>query len=336
MLDCSVLKAPADEFDLKSALQQWFTECDRSESACIEIFYNKMHILGMKICVILSQSRDISLEAFDIQTSVYSFMPHVRINNKKFVEFLWADIVDMVTALQLNFNEYIENQNGEMELSLFLTYLMASIGKWLSVKIKRKNATTDTPKYCVLSDEGYIITDPLAVTQVLDALHTIGSTMYLLAEAEPPTLSPDSIMQELTEHHRECSLDKFYEISMAVDLPPGSITQYKHRHRENFHSLTQVVYYNWPSYARKRQESMSVILESLKHTHMLPLLHEMFPDVPVLYEHTGALLRSEHDKHTFSWVVLAGTIALVTRDYRFIMGDNIASVAAVILEDSTT
>ena len=185
MLDCSVFKAPADEFDLKSALQQWFTECDRSESACIEIFYNKMHILGMKICVILSQSRDISLEAFDIQTSVYRFMPHVRINNKKFVEFLWADIVDMVTALQLNFNEYIETQNGDMELSLFLTYLMASIGKWLSVKIKRKKATMDTPKYCVLSDEGYIVTDPLAVIASLPIL--TGATIIVFDPINAPS-----------------------------------------------------------------------------------------------------------------------------------------------------
>ena len=300
----------------------------------MEVFYNKMHVVGMKICVMLSRSRDINPQSFDIQTSVYKHMPYIRINNKAFSQFSWADIVDTVSALQLSFNEYLLSPNSEMEMSLFLTYLMASIGTWLSLKMKRKVASMDIPKYCVLNDSGFVSTDPLIVTQVLDALHVIGSTIYLLSHSEHSRHDPDAVVQELTEHHRECSLDKFYEISMAVDLPPGSITQYKHRHRENFHSLTQVVYYNWPSYSRKRQESLSSILQDRKHIHMLPLLHEMFPDVPILYEHTGALLRSEHSKHAYSWVVLAGTVALVTRDYSFIVGDNIASIAALILESS--
>lgn len=335
MYDCDLLKVEEGHLDLEEILRQWFSECDRSEQACIGLFYNKMHVIGMKICIVLSKSNDILEQSHNIQASVYQHMPYIRINNKAFSDFSWADIVDTISALQLSFNEYLLSANNEMEMSLFVTYLMASIGKWLSLKMKRKTSNIDIPKYCIPDDAGFIAPEPLIVTQVLDALHTIGSTVFLLSSAHNSTQNQDAIIKELTEHHRECSLDKFYEISMAVDLPAGSITQYKHRHRENFHSLTQVVYYNWPSYTRKRQESLKSILQDHKPINMLPLLHEMFPDVPILYEHTGALLRSEHSKHAYAWVILSGTIALVTADYRFIISDNIASMAAMILESGT-
>ena len=54
--------------------------------------------------------------------------------------------------------------------------------------------------------------------------------------------------------------------------------------------------------------------------HLLPLLTEMYPDVPCLYEHTGALILDKHAKHDLAWVVMSDFIALVTRDLTIYTG----------------
>jgi hypothetical protein len=76
-------------------------------------------------------------------------------------------------------------------------------------------------------------------------------------------------------------------------------------------------------------------LDGLDHIHILPLLHETFPDVPVLQEHTGAMLRTEHSKHSHAWGLLSGIVALVIRDYRIVAGGNVASIAALTLENNS-
>jgi len=121
----------------------------------------------------------------------------------------------------------------------------------------------------------------------------------------------EKICSEISEHHREVTLDNFYEQSMVSDLYPGSITQYKHRHQAVFHSISQVVYFNWPAYARKKQSSFAELMQQRQYTNLVPLLCEMYPDIPVLYEHTGALFADCHAQHTLAWVCIAGYWTIV-------------------------
>ena len=111
---------------------------------------------------------------------------------------------------------------------------------------------------------------------------------------------------------------------MISDCYPGAISQYFHRYEQLFHSITQVIYYNWPSYHRISQESMEAInANTLEHKHILPLLFELDPDATVLYEHTGAGYAPEHAKHKLSWVVWNGFIFLVDKDMQAFCSSNI-------------
>jgi hypothetical protein len=176
---------------------------------------------------------------------------------------------------------------------------------------------------------------PHAVVQLLDACHAMGSIMLALLDGEiVPGDEPGvaALLADMTEHHREVTLDRFYELSMLAAIHPGMIAQYKHRHQEVFHSISQVVYYNWPSYNRERQAAFPDIIAERRAPNLLPLVLEMLGTVPVLCEHTGALHAPTHAAHACAFVLVGRFYALVTRDLRVLLHTDALVLAARALE----
>lgn len=192
--------------------------------------------------------------------------------------------------------------------------------------------TRDASDYA-RTDGGWLYVERHNIVKMLDALHALLSIVLAFygctyVETSDST-AIDDILQNMTEHHREVSLDKFYEISMISDINPGMISQYKHRHQEVFHSVSQVVYYNWPSYQRHKQIKFDAIMSLRTPINMLPLLTEMFPTVPVIYEHDGALCRKVHSKHAYSWALINSNIFLVSRDMKLYYHKDIMQMCAI-------
>ena len=183
------------------------------------------------------------------------------------------------------------------------------------------------------TESGWLYVERHSIVQMLDALHALLSVTLAyydctIVDSDDSSVI-EEILQNMTEHHREVSLDKFYEISMISDINPGMISQYKHRHQEVFHSVSQVVYYNWPSYQRHKQIKFDDIMGQRTPINILPLLTEMFPTVPVIYEHDGALCKTVHAKHAFSWALINSNIFLVTRDMKLYYHRDIMKLCAV-------
>jgi len=105
--------------------------------------------------------------------------------------------------------------------------------------------------------------------------HLAGAAVEL--PAAPPAF-------ELHPHHIAASLDDFYRLSMHYDLLPASVLQYRHEFAGMFHSVTQVMYWNNPSYVRRKQLALSELCSGTFAEHTLPLLLQLFPSVRVLFE----------------------------------------------------
>ena len=117
---------------------------------------------------------------------------------------------------------------------------------------------------------------------------------------------------ELHAHHKEASLDVYYEMSMISDLAPGFLVQYKCKFSHLFHSISQVVYFHFPQYRRRVQESLgNIVGGQASAVNTLPLLQQVRPEIPVLFEHTGACSQKEHANIPYAWVVLSGFVLLV-------------------------
>ena len=79
----------------------------------------------------------------------------------------------------------------------------------------------------------------------------------------------------------------------------------------------QVVYFHWPSYRRVAQLSLAELAQSdAAPQNILPLLLQIDPSVPVLYEHTRALCHTHATTPAapWAWLYVGGFFALGHHD----------------------
>jgi hypothetical protein len=96
-------------------------------------------------------------------------------------------------------------------------------------------------------------------------------------------------VNELSPFQYEVSLHDFYNFSMVSDCLPVSILIYKHDLKEMFNDPSQVLYFHQPTYTRQGQVDFeSIKALSSRDINVLPIMLQIKPDVPVLFEHTGA------------------------------------------------
>jgi hypothetical protein len=171
----------------------------------------------------------------------------------------------------------------------------------------------DADGFCSVRTETFVF--------LLDALHSMHSLHTLLTHAR--LLRPIGELPELHAHHREASNETFFLHSMTSDCVIGTIAQYAHRFAHLFHSVSQAIYYNFPCYARQTQLSLRALQrENAPAVNVLSLLTELSPDIPVLFEHTGAGCRIEHARYKYSWVLWSHFVFMVDADMQaFVAAD---------------
>jgi len=322
------MQEPLNLENIRTRLQLWITQFDRGQDVeskdGLMMGLNDMHVVGMMFCVQLHELNPAVYTSFDIE-QIYRQIPRLRVHSQCLQDMSWNCLQDILTALQLEVKNFMHQDthacNGNIDIGELLVCLMCRAGFFIAHKWPCSNAESKLD-YVEVQDNGMQIAQH-AVAQFLDCLHAMAGVAYMLAQLQytdnlVKLSAQQSIYQQIcadiSEHHREVTLDNFYEHSMISDLFPGSIVQYKHRHQAVFHSISQVVYFNWPAYARKKQASYAEIMEQRQYTNLVCMLCEMYPDIPVLYEHTGALCFSCHTQHALAWVCIAGYWALVDRD----------------------
>ena len=348
---------PLTAANVPSSFTLWLSAFDRgsktyNKPAALQ-HLNDMHVTGMYLAAQLhrlEQGGHIPhMSNYTLKNDVYSHAPRLCVSSLELKDMQWQALCDFVCALQQEFTAVFAN--SDVDIGLLLLCIFSRVGffiahKWpcethddLPAKLEASNMQHMSP-----DGAGYVVLHATQIAQLLDVLHALGGTSIALSRAtsiSEAMMSPKAlelaqkISAQITIHHLEVSLDVFYELSMVYDLYIGSIVQYKHRHQEVFHSISQVVYYNWPSYARQKQLKLETIMAQRSALHILPLLLEMYPDIPCLYEHTGALHTDTHSKHERAFVVIAGNIFLVTKDMRVWHSSDLVLLLAHVLTESS-
>lgn len=335
------MAAPLDAEQIPARLTTWLRCFDRGnkvEHADSRLMHlSPMHVAGMHLSCQLHDLAPEAYTAFDLQSEVYDYAPRLKVHAGELHEMTWQHLQDLVAATQQQFNA--DTLYSSLDLGMLLICILCRAGffvahKWpvhgdAAEKLILPHMSLDNTRHAHISAS--------ELAQFFDCIHTVGSLCLAKTEAvtvcnttlnENASKIATEVRSALTNHHREVSLDTFYEISMVHDLFPGSIAQYMHRHQEVFHSISQVVYFNWPAYARQKQQQFAQIMDAPDCLHVLPLLTEMYPDIPVLYEHTGAFNVEVHAKYDLAWVVMSGWIALVTQKMNIFEGSNPIAVLA--------
>lgn len=345
---------PLDEENIAERLKLWLTTLDRGEDVLLEDGkeqgFNAMHVCGMRFAFDLHDLKMSSYSNYSIKDSVYTHCVRMHVTDTPLQDMTWNELVDFSSSLQLEFNNIISKvqtndtfcYSCKVDVGELIVMILCRFGFFVRNEWPAFTASIEYMQSVQCSDYTVAQVASQHIAQFLDVIHSIASmTMMILWSvnvSEEDRLTDSTVLKiskDLSEHHREVSLDNFYEMSMVSDLKLASIVQYKHRHQEVFHSISQVVYFNWPAYARRKQKKFEEIIATPSDVHLLPLLHEMYPEIPILYEHTGALNKQAHAKHKLAWVCWSEYIFLVSDKLSIFRGDNLIQVLAYGIDHTT-
>jgi len=335
-------------------MDAWLTLCDRSETVVAETKYNTMHVVALGLCALLQSTELPEYEDFSLEACLGKHAAGVLLCEQPVCGMSWRQLSDTLTALQLHFKQTItwDSKSGYHTVvdyaSIFME-LLKRVGYWLGRQWRHAvEEPADQEALLGLVDldkEGWRCVRPACVVEVFDGVHALLSLTRLLMKAQVLSLhtqaavDTDSVSDEikLFNHHREASIDDFYEMSMVADCAPGAITQYKHKFQFLFHSISQVVYYHYPTYERQRQQPLPMLSEyAAPGVNLLPLLLQVNLDMPHFYEHTGAGLHSAFSAHAFSWVLVSGYILLVDRSGAVFCAEDLRSLLLFTLKLPST
>ena len=284
------------------------------------------HTVALGLCAVLSRHpRALCTTPFDETAAFGSLKDLLLIHTKPISEMSWTELGDTISALQMEFRNLIvfsadTGLDPLVDLDDILIAVMRRIGFWALHRVSLAQDTPEAVRSSYDADEGEHSRLHLPVIfDTLDAVHSMWSAFVTLTGATlvKPRQTPAEIIDgtPLFNHHREASIDDFYELSMVADLGPGAIIQYKNKFRYLFHSISQVIYFHYPAYERQIQKPLHDIrCYGAPPCSLLPLMRQIDPDIPVRYEHTGAGHLPTLAEAPWQWVLVGGFIVLVAAD----------------------
>ena len=332
-LRMSVRDKTAFTFDeCSSLLIDWIQTFDRSAHGDEIKLFNQMHIAGMALCVVYHTSTKSHNSKYNLAEALCQFANRILLTSVEIQDMTWQQTIDVISTIQIEFNTLFEPREGGgftccVKMQRMIIELMARLGfflthSWRCTQKEENEANLDLIQGVTNIDaDGWHSVRPDSIIQALDALHAIATASWLILSAQSIPASDEPLLP-IHSYHREASLDDFYTMSQIADCPMGAVTQYKHQFRHLFHSTSQVVFYHYPDYSRKKQLPMaSLIKEDAEAIAVLPLIQQIAPTIPVIFEHTGAGLKTLHEKNAWQWVVLGGVVLLVDSNMRVYHGD---------------
>lgn len=316
------------QLDMDALLQLmtlWATEFDRGKKLESPHDMNQMHVVGMALGVLFSRQLTLNnYKQHDLRSILGSFHDSVCLVDKDLTEYRFEEVQNILTAIQLEFQKmYVLDTQGfttPVHMDLLCMIILSRAGHWFGHRWQA-DRTTNSASVDQVQDEALrgivdVSVDSWAslrhenIVFFLDALHGVLGLHLLLSRAQFVACTGDLV--QVTAHHLEASAETFFIHSMTADCMIGSVMQYAHRFAYLFHSISQAVYYNLPSYHRQRQLSLQNLqTPNTRHTNLLPLITELHPEIPVLFEHTGAGSRTEHALHRHAWVLWSRFVLLV-------------------------
>lgn len=323
---------------------------------------NDMHVVGACLCVLLGRSPQLK-ETRSLRDSLGELHDSIILTQTPLDLYSLDDIQNTVAALQLEFNRLYTYSVGtgytaQCDVEQACVQLLARLGQWLAVRWREDKAAgagaaaralpaeMEMPRealrgHAALDADGFCCVRLDAAVFMLDAVHSMLSLHRLLTRASARDDAEAASRVLLAAHHHEASGEVFFTHSMTADCVVGTIAQYAHKFAYLFHSISQAIYYNSPNYQRKLQLPLARLQEPTAEdgqggvrgppaVNVLALLLELRPDVPVLYEHTGAGHRGTHAAHEWAWVLWADFVLLVDAQMEVSAALDVRALAALL------
>jgi hypothetical protein len=331
----------SDETTCCLLLDTWLEHFDPNQELCRDRHCNDTHIFGIGLSTCMHRALQEELTHFDLKATLGQHAARVCIYTQPLHLLSFQQTLETLLSLQIEFNKlYSQETAGQgdkhkvsgpnkkerakgaitcaVDIEIVLIMLLAHMGSFLGQRWRETGESLEILQGVLEREEdGWCRVSLQSAIGALDAMHAMLVASRLLAKAESIEQDDAPPPPLVYNFHREASLDDFYDISTAADCPVGAILQYKHRFRFLFHSVSQVVYFHYPSYQRRKQLPLVELqAHGAPHLNLLPLLAQVVVDMPILAEHSGLGLRTTHARHPWAWAVVAQRVLLIDSDLR--------------------
>ena len=220
---------------------------------------------------------------------------------------------DTLEDLQMHLSDYSADWGS---VSLTLDALMARFGT-LCLSVPEQSALDDVASM----DVGGRLSLPF-IRRATALLCVLYRHVHLASVAvDVPHCREETCVENC---HVQAAMDSFFKHTMHADLPAAARIVYKQEFTGMYNSVTQVVYFHFPSYERQRQPDIPAARQGLSLPQCLSVALELNPDVPVAYE-------DDVVGPVWTWMLVAGgAVYLISPEKEVYTGRCIWTLADVI------
>ena len=300
--------------------------------------YNDMHAFGFGLAYMLSK-----YDALQIRSRRWPDMPAALATQGHSVhEYSCQQCLDFLRVLQAEYGSVLHfdasvGYEADIDLTLLLLVVMQRLGDHLreQVRMTLEQAEKHAAYALVDGETEWYVVNVETRRDCFDVLHVLMRLFFVLLDAEAVHVDAEVVtgyLQEFSPFQHEASLHDFYNLSMVTDCLPATILMYKHLYKDMFNDPSQVVYFHTPTYKRPRQLDFDDIVAMTAHdVNVLPIITQIKPDVPILFEHTGACSSSACSAEPWSWLVIHKHIVLCDSNGQYYVAKNIYVLYAYLM-----
>ena len=265
------------------AFEKWLWGVDPNAPVCATCALNEMHLLGLLIARYRARFFPQCM-----RVRLQQLWPLVVHGSVPVCDMSMRQIRDCAEDLQMHFADYCE---GEVQTAL--DAIMARFGE---INTMPDPPIGDDIASCDPERPGRLSLAAIRrMTALLCVLYRHLHLASVAVDIPECTEYPDVL-----QCHARAAVDVFQLHMMHADIPPAARLIYRQDFSGMYNSITQVVYFHYPSYERKLQPTLADIRKGLCPAHCLCVALELEPSIPVRYE--DDMLSDDG----FVWVLLAG------------------------------
>ena len=326
--------------------KRWLWGCDPNAvpmERCFDL--NEMHALGLLVCL---QERAVPVPEYTQPIGPEGPLPILYLHPTQPVSSLsLRETLDQLECLQLHWGPVLA-ECGHSEALGMVRALMARLGELAQnaypftrqeeegedeQEQRREAVILDDPQHITPLPATMDTVRPLAVLshkslrQAICVLFALLRVHHIVSQATElgPGGGERAVVVALRTHHIEASQDLFDTLQQMVHLAPGQRLAYRTQFSGMYNSVSQVVYFHNPRFCRQPQLELSQLPSS--PMHMLPLVMQLLPEIPLCYDDDSALPGLTSPPR-WAWLASCGRFFLLDDGGRVLWAPELAPLVA--------
>jgi hypothetical protein len=302
---------------------------------------NKMHVLGI-MCSLQESTCPVS----QFHQPVSKIIPELSIIHlypKPISNLSLRELIDQLECMQLNWGPVIgESVQGSL---ILVKACMARLGQIAHNAYPADGFVLADPQHTTPLPASHVATSLSIISR--KALRQVVCTCFSLLRVqdiisrskevpEPSEVEIGRVVKAMKVHHVESSMDFFNVLQQMVYLAPGMRLAYRTNFAGMYNDVSQVVYFHYPRFCRQPQLPLKSIPDS--PNHMLPLISQLIPDIPIVYEDdsrvpglTIGCMEVDEEQVKWAWLICCSEVFLIHSEKSLVLTSRQHSLASLVV-----